>query len=92
MSLANYLIDTLCPLGVLEKVVIGDADMFLLYGLGRMDAPPTDIWIQRAVSKIFFKGKEVTLEESREKLVARYGKWAGLAQLYMFDWIRSISK
>ncbi|MFW9924680.1 MAG: DNA-3-methyladenine glycosylase family protein, partial [Candidatus Thorarchaeota archaeon] len=22
------------------------ADMFLLYGLGRMDAPPTDIWIQ----------------------------------------------
>ncbi len=68
------------------------ADMFLLYGLGKIDVPPTDIWIQRGVSKIFFKGREKSLEECREKLVERYGKWAGIAQLYMFDWIRSTAK
>ncbi|HUT80045.1 MAG TPA: hypothetical protein VMZ29_02490 [Candidatus Bathyarchaeia archaeon] len=67
------------------------ADMFLLYGLGKIDAPPTDIWIQRGVSHIFFKGKEVSLEESRDKLVEHYGQWAGLAQLYMFDWVRNHS-
>ncbi len=66
------------------------ADMFLLYGLGKMDAPPTDIWIQRGVSKIFFRGQEKTLEECRDKLVEHYGKWAGLAQLYMFDWMRNV--
>lgn len=65
------------------------ADMFLLYGLGKIDAPPTDIWIQRGVSKIFFKGKEVSLDDCRQKLVDHYGQWAGLAQLYIFDWIRS---
>ncbi|NHJ86775.1 MAG: DNA-3-methyladenine glycosylase 2 family protein [Asgard group archaeon] len=64
------------------------ADMFLLYGLGKIDAPPTDIWIQRGVSKIFFKGQEKSLEECRDKLVEHYDKWAGLAQLYIYDWIR----
>lgn len=66
------------------------ADMFLLYGLGRIDAPPTDIWIQRGVCKLFFKGKEVSLETCREKLVEHYGKWAGLAQLYLFDYMREM--
>jgi N-glycosylase/DNA lyase len=68
------------------------ADMFLLYGLGKYDAPPTDIWIQRGVSKIFFRGKEKTLEECREKLIEHYGKWAGLAQLYIFDYMRTFVK
>jgi 3-methyladenine DNA glycosylase/8-oxoguanine DNA glycosylase len=68
------------------------ADMFLLYGLGKHDAPPTDIWIQRGVSKIFFRGREKTLEECRDKLVSHYGKWAGLAQLYIFDWMRTVVK
>ena len=66
------------------------ADMFLLYGLGRIDVPPTDVWIQRGMSKFFFKGKEKSLDEYRDKLVEHYGKWAGLAQLYMYDWMRNI--
>jgi N-glycosylase/DNA lyase len=66
------------------------ADMFLLYGLGKLDVPPTDVWIQRGMSKFFFKGKEKTLDECRDKLVEHYGKWAGLAQLYMYDWMRNI--
>ncbi|MHA1155562.1 MAG: DNA-3-methyladenine glycosylase family protein [Candidatus Heimdallarchaeota archaeon] len=65
------------------------ADMFLLYGLGKIDAPPTDIWIQRGVSKMFFRGKEKSLEECRVKMVNQYGKWAGLAQLYLFDYMRT---
>ncbi|HUU77640.1 MAG TPA: DNA glycosylase [candidate division Zixibacteria bacterium] len=68
------------------------ADMFLLYGLGRIDAPPTDVWIQRGVCKLLFKGKEKSIEECRDKLLNHYGKWAGLAQLYMFDYMRSITQ
>ncbi|MBD3191415.1 MAG: hypothetical protein GF308_12275 [Candidatus Heimdallarchaeota archaeon] len=64
------------------------ADMFLLYGLGKMDAPPVDIWIQRAVSHLFFKKKEQTLAVCRDKLNEHYGKWAGLAQLYIYCWAR----
>ena len=66
------------------------ADMFLLYGLGKIDAPPTDIWIQRGVCKLFFRGREKSLEECREKMLNHYGKWAGLAQLYLFDYMRSL--
>lgn len=74
--------------GVGSKV----ADMFLLYGLGRIDAPPTDIWIQRGVCKMFYRGREKSLEECRDKLVNHYGKWAGLAQLYLFDYMRSTNQ
>jgi N-glycosylase/DNA lyase len=66
------------------------ADMFLLYGLGKITIPPTDIWIKRGVCKFFFGGKEKSIEECREKIVEHYGEWAGLAQLYMFDWMRNL--
>ena len=68
------------------------ADMFLLYGLGRIDAPPTDIWIQRGVCKFLFRGKEKSIDECRDKLLEHYGKWAGLAQLYLFDYMRTIDQ
>jgi N-glycosylase/DNA lyase len=68
------------------------ADMFLLYGLGKIQVPPIDVWIRRGVSKLLFKGKEIDNSQCREELVCRYGEWAGLAQLYLYDWMRKIVK
>ncbi|MEA2071834.1 MAG: hypothetical protein U9O98_11170 [Asgard group archaeon] len=74
--------------GIGEKV----ADMFLLYGLGKGDIAPTDIWIKKAISELFFNGKTQSLERCREKLVNHYGKYAGIAQLYIYDWRRRKSQ
>lgn len=57
------------------------ADCTLLYGLHRMDAFPVDVWIGRAMER-WFPGVQPT----------DFGAAAGLAQQYIFDYIRSSDK
>ncbi|MEG1932756.1 MAG: DNA glycosylase, partial [Pygmaiobacter sp.] len=53
------------------------ADCVLLFGLGRMDAFPTDVWMKRAMAALFPKG------------LPRYlAPIAGIAQQYIFDYAR----
>jgi N-glycosylase/DNA lyase len=65
------------------------ADCFLLYGAGYLDAAPVDIWIHRIVSKLYFGGKKVSRMNTAMFLRERFGKWAGYAQLYLFDYART---
>ncbi|MCD7733058.1 MAG: DNA-3-methyladenine glycosylase 2 family protein [Oscillospiraceae bacterium] len=60
--------------GVGSKV----ADCTLLYGLGFMEAFPVDVWIKRAVAKYYPDG----LPECTKGI-------EGIAQLFLFDFIRS---
>jgi N-glycosylase/DNA lyase len=64
------------------------ADCFLLYGLGKMEAAPVDIWIHRIVRKLYFHGASVTTEKVARFLRERYGPWAGYVQLYLFHYAR----
>lgn len=64
------------------------ADCFLLYGLGKMEAAPVDVWIHRIVSTLYFKRKKVTRPVAAKFLRKRFGEWAGYAQLYLFDFAR----
>jgi len=64
------------------------ADCFLLYGLGKTEAAPVDIWIHRIVRKLYFRGANVSIEKVAEFLRERYGLWAGYAQLYLFHYAR----
>jgi N-glycosylase/DNA lyase len=64
------------------------ADCFLLYGLGKMEAAPVDIWIHRIVRKLYFHGASVTTEKVAKFLRERYGPWAGYVQLYLFHYAR----
>ncbi|MCC8131264.1 MAG: DNA-3-methyladenine glycosylase 2 family protein [Ruminococcus sp.] len=59
--------------GVGSKV----ADCTLLYGLGFMEAFPVDVWIKRAVAKYYPDG----LSECTKGI-------EGIAQLFLFDYIR----
>lgn len=53
------------------------ADCVLLFGLGRADAFPTDVWMKRAMSTLFPRG------------LPRYlTPWAGVAQQFIFDYAR----
>lgn len=62
--------------GVGEKV----ASCTLLFGMGKLDAFPVDIWMKRAIEEFFGKGKFD---------YKRFGNLAGLAQQYMFHYMRN---
>ena len=64
------------------------ADCFLLYGVGKLEAAPVDVWIHRIVSKLYFKTKKVSRLKTARFLRERFGNWAGYAQLYLFDYAR----
>jgi N-glycosylase/DNA lyase len=64
------------------------ADCFLLYGLGKTEAAPVDIWIHRIVRKLYFHGANVNTEKVARFLRERYGPWAGYVQLYLFHYAR----
>ena len=64
------------------------ADCFLLYGLGRLEAAPVDVWIHRIVSKLYFKRRKISRLMTARFLRERFGEWAGYAQLYLFDYAR----
>ncbi|NLB91726.1 MAG: DNA-3-methyladenine glycosylase 2 family protein [Clostridiales bacterium] len=59
--------------GVGNKV----ADCVLLYGLGRLDIVPMDVWMKRVMDRLFPKGYP--------KEIANY---EGIAQLFSFAWGR----
>lgn len=61
-------------LGVGKKV----ADCVLLYGFHKMDAFPVDVWMRRAMER-YFPGESP----------ACFGGYAGLAQQYIFSYIRA---
>ena len=62
--------------GVGEKV----ASCVLLFGLGKLDAFPVDVWMKKAIKFFFGEGKfDYT----------RFGNLAGLAQQYMFHYMRN---
>jgi phosphosulfolactate phosphohydrolase-like enzyme len=85
----------LCRLaGVGEKV----ANCALLFAFGRLRAFPIDVWIQRVLSAIYFRGKrKVTPKRLRDFSGTYFGPYSGYAQQYLFHharktWPRSRGK
>jgi N-glycosylase/DNA lyase len=76
----------LCKLpGVGEKV----ANCVLLFGYARLRAFPIDVWIERVLREIYFKGKRKVTTQ-RLKLFAQeyFGPYGGYAQQYLFHYAR----
>lgn len=61
--------------GVGEKV----AQCALLYGFGRMEAFPVDVWVKRIVSELYPKGLPECIKGTE-----------GIAQQYLFHWRRNL--
>jgi N-glycosylase/DNA lyase len=59
------------------------ADCILLYGLGRSEVFPTDVWIKRIVEHLYLK-EEVKVEKIQEFAANKFGDLAGYAQQYLF--------
>ncbi len=64
------------------------ADCILLYGFGFREAFPSDVWIKRIVSHLYFDGKDIKVEKVREFGMEEFGDYAGYVQLYMFHYAR----
>ena len=64
------------------------ADCILLYGFGFEEAFPSDVWIKRIVSHLYFDGKEISAQKTRDFGIEHFGDYAGYAQLYLFHYAR----
>ena len=69
--------DALARLVELPGVGPKVADCYLLYGEGRLEAAPVDVWIHRIVSKLYFRKRRVSRLKTATFLRERYGEWAG---------------
>jgi len=69
--------------GVGDKV----ADCILLYGGIKYDVFPTDVWVKRVMEELYF-GREASFKEIREFALEKFGKYAGIAQQYLFYYAR----
>lgn len=70
--------------GVGEKV----ADCVLLFAFSFYEAFPVDVWIKRAVEKVYFGSRELKLREIHEFARSHFGPYAGYAQEYMYHYAR----
>ncbi len=64
--------------GVGEKV----ADCVSLFGFGRLESFPIDVWIERALSRLY--GQKGSYADLRRFASGRFGPYAGYAQEYLF--------
>ena len=64
------------------------ADCILLYGFNFREAFPSDVWIKRIVSHLYFDGKDIPVSKVREFGMDEFGDNAGYVQLYMFHYAR----
>lgn len=75
---------------ILEVPGVGPkvADCILLYGFNFREAFPSDVWIKRIVSYLYFDGKDISVSKVREFGMEEFKDNAGYVQLYMFHYAR----
>jgi N-glycosylase/DNA lyase len=66
------------------------ADCALLFGWGRQEAFPVDVWIERALRRLYFaRRRRVTRRQLMEFRQDYFGRYAGYAQQYLFHYVRN---
>ena len=70
--------------GVGQKI----ADCVLLYAGGHQDVFPVDVWIDRALKRLYFPKRRPSARRLRKFADTRFGPYAGYAQQYLFHHAR----
>jgi len=70
--------------GIAEKV----ADCICLFGLGKTDAFPVDVWIERVMTDRYFNGEKTTHKNIRAFARRKWGTHAGYAQQFLYHHAR----
>lgn len=71
--------------GVGRKV----ADCVLLFAYGFPTAFPVDVWVLRALQRLYFRGRRVSLKRLQRFSQEHFGPCAGYAQQYLFHYVRT---
>ena len=70
--------------GVGDKI----ADCVLLFAYSKFEAFPVDVWIKRAVEKIYFRSRSLTTRDIHQFAREHFGPYAGYAQEYIYHFAR----
>lgn len=65
------------------------ADCVLLYGFQKYEAFPVDVWVFRAMKKLYFRNRSVNERKVMEFGQKRWGPLAGYVQQYIFHGART---
>jgi N-glycosylase/DNA lyase len=68
------------------------ADCVLLFAYGFQDAFPVDVWVMKAMRRLYFPRRQVSLKRLQEFAAAHFGPCAGYAQQYLFHYARIYAK
>jgi N-glycosylase/DNA lyase len=68
------------------------ADCVLLFACGFQDAFPVDVWVMKALRRLYFPGRDVAMKRLREFAATHFGPHAGYAQQYLFHYARVHAK
>lgn len=66
------------------------ADCVLLYGFGRLEPFPADVWIQRVVRESYFPRKRLNYHALGSWARSHFGPWTGYAQHVLFHYRRVV--
>ena len=66
--------------GIGEKV----SDCILLFSLGKSEAFPVDVWMERALKETYFPDQKIALKKMAAFGRERWGQFAGYAQQYLY--------
>lgn len=64
------------------------ANSIMLFGYGRFDAVPVDVWIGRAIEQYYFKGRKVPLSRIMKFTEDNFGPYRGYVQQYLYCYVR----
>lgn len=65
------------------------ADCVLLFAYGRQDAFPVDVWILKALRRLYFPKRRPTPQRLQRFTESYFGPNAGYAQQYLFHYMRT---
>jgi N-glycosylase/DNA lyase len=65
------------------------ADCVLLFSLGFDEAFPIDVWVERALQQLYFPKRRVKRVRLEQFATTHFGPHAGLAQQYLFHYLRT---
>ena len=68
------------------------ADCVLLFAYGFQDAFPVDVWVMKALRRLYFPRRQVSLKRLQKFAATHFGPYAGYAQQYLFHYARVHAK
>jgi N-glycosylase/DNA lyase len=66
------------------------ADCVLLFAYGFSSAFPVDVWVMKALRRLYFPRRRVSVQRLHRFAASHFGPHAGYAQQYLFHYMRTV--